>query len=208
MIWKLRAPGETDISSSGTSEAWPVSGHHPLQFSEISMNQIEFIDNLPLEEVQSGLSYPGLITVRRSGVQTLRKRILPTQLVLSSDVWNGVPITRFRKSKYWGPACSSMVEFLPSMQTALGSVPNPAKRKQCNWPCLGEPVNTVTWETLSPWWNHQLLFVQRRGHKCPLCPDLIAERPRNGHQSPGQQLAKVIRQSGRKKSVTVAPHCL
>lgn len=50
------------------------------------MNQIEFIDNLPLEEVQSGLSYPGLITVRRSGVQTLRKRILPTQSVLSSDI--------------------------------------------------------------------------------------------------------------------------
>lgn len=31
------------------------------------------------------------------------------------------------------------------MQKALGLVPNAAKRKQCYWQCLGEPVNTATW---------------------------------------------------------------
>lgn len=43
---------------------------------------------------------------------------------------------------------------------------------------------------LSPWWNHRVLLVQRHGHKCPLCPVLVAERRENGHQSPGQQLAR------------------
>lgn len=43
-----------------------------------------------------------------------------------------------------------MVEFLPSMQEALGSVPNTAKRKQHTWQCLENPVNIAKWEMSSP----------------------------------------------------------
>lgn len=53
-------------------------------------------------------------------------------LVTPRHTWNGLPITRFRKhrsltpslqSKYWGLGCSSVVEFLPSMQKAWALSP-------------------------------------------------------------------------------------
>lgn len=217
MIWKLRAPGETNTSSSGTNEAWPLTCECPSSITALrnssELNRIHW--QSPIWGSSEWTKLSGLNHCQNVRCPNLAKKesFLTRLKVLSNTqtYLNGMPITRFRKhysltpslqSRYWGLGCSSMVEFLPSMQTALGSVPSPVKKKLCSWQCLGEPVNTVTWRPCLHDWNHRVLFVHRRGHKCPLCPDLIAERRWNGRQSPGQQLARsFVKVAGRNLSL-------